>query len=118
MRFAFAASRPANPSSTWASRITQRSQRTPPTWIVSLWVATASGYRHFCDLAERRFRPELELALGFGAAALAPGALALARVLLAVVRLAAPLRSVAHKPLHLGGKLGRPEHRRRLVHDA
>ena len=41
IRFAFADSRPSAPSSVWARRITQRSQRMPLTWIVSDWTATS-----------------------------------------------------------------------------
>src|SRR4051794_28377792 len=118
MRFAFAASRPSNPSRTWARRMTQRSQRTPPTWIVSLCVATAPAYRQLGDLAKRRFRPELKLALRLRASAFTPRALTLARVFLTVEGRAVPLRCLAHEPLHLGRQLGRPPHRRRLVHDA
>src|SRR5215469_11440604 len=71
-----------------------------------------------CDLGEGTLRAKLELALRLRAAALARRALTFARVLLAVERLAAPLRRLAHEPLHLGDKLGRSRDRRRLIHDA
>src|SRR5439155_3556668 len=45
MRLALASSRPSCPSSTFASRITQRSQRIPLTWIVSMMTAIALRYR-------------------------------------------------------------------------
>ena len=70
MRLAFAASRPSCPRSVPASRATQRSQRTPLTWIVSLWMATRpmlAGARHEIggDGHEPVAPPDLELAVGF-----------------------------------------------------
>src|SRR5207249_9443270 len=75
-RFAFAASRPSCSSSIFPRRITQRSQRTPVSWIVSVWTATALRYRALdqvcADSLQRVGSADLELPVAFAAIGLEP----------------------------------------------
>src|SRR6185437_10101969 len=63
-------------------------------------------------------RPELELALGFRPAALPPGGVSQLRVVAAVERWPVELGRLPEDPLHLGGELGGPPDRCRLVEHA
>src|SRR5439155_12135619 len=69
IRLALASSRPSCPSSTFASRMTQRSQRIPLTWIVSVTTAIVLRYRPLdeirADSREAVGTADLELAVGF-----------------------------------------------------
>src|SRR5713101_8330434 len=68
MRLALASSRPSCPSSTFASRMTQRSQRIPLTWIVSVTTVMTLSYRPLDEIcAESRQAlgtADLQLAIG------------------------------------------------------
>src|SRR6266568_5480859 len=68
MRLALASSRPSCSSSTFASRMTQRSQRIPRTWIVSVTTAMSLSYRPLDEIcAESRQAPgtaDVQLAIG------------------------------------------------------
>src|SRR6266516_3011049 len=68
MRLALASSRPSCPSSTLARRITQRSQRIPLIWIVSVTTAMALRYRSRDEIrADGRqaiVTSDLELSIG------------------------------------------------------
>src|SRR5258708_31436229 len=68
MRLALASSRPWCPSSTLARRITQRSQRIPLIWIVSVTTAMALRYRSLyeirADSRQADVTPDRELSIG------------------------------------------------------
>src|SRR3989441_5339842 len=68
IRLALASSRPSCPSSTFASRMTQRSHRIPLTWIVSVTTAMVLRYRSFdeirADSGQVVCTPDLQLAVG------------------------------------------------------